>query len=198
MFDIEDDYDSSTGDSDGGASIWGGVSTPTTTGPIGQQIGQKIAGGSNGTSSGSFGGTSTSTGNGSTVTSTGNGYVVKSSYSPSTITWNKINTLAQPQPTTKKKVRYVIVKDNLDTLELKEQPTITPHEMIGISKFVAMVSTYTTLILGQAVISYNFNISWSEIISNLGIEKHFVPGQTLSQYDNDNSEVLDILLYDPA
>lgn len=200
MFDIEDDYDSSTSDSDGG--IWA-QSAPATsapqpaTGPIGQQIGQKIAGG--GTPA-----NSTSTGNGSTVTSTGNGsvgsgYAVKSAYSTTPqVTWNTINSLAQPKPFTKTKVRYVIVQADLSTLELKEQPTITPQEMIGLSKFLGLVSTYTVLILGQAVINYNFNIKWSDIIANLGIQQHFVAGQALLHYDNDNSEVLDILLYDPA
>lgn len=190
---------------------WPTAGTPTTgTGPIGQQIGQKIAGG--GTTTTTTGGGvgspvpaqqwpygSTSTGNGSTITSTGNGatnYTVRSGATPQ-VTWNTINSLAQPKPVTKSKARYVIIKNDKSTLELKEQSTITPQEMIGISKFLGLVSTYTVLILGQAIISYNFNIKWSEIIASLGITKHFVPGLALEDYDNDNSEVLDILLYDP-
>lgn len=198
MSDIE--YDSSPCDSDGGAYYIGGTGTigagVPASGPIGQQIGQKIAGGgsANGaTPSWPFG--STSTGNGSTVTSTGNGALTAKA--APTVTWNKINSLAKPQPYTKTKVRYVIAQDDGTTLELKEQASITPQEMIGISKFLGLVSTYTILIVGQAVISYNFNIKWSEIISNLGITKHFVPGLALDQYDNDNSEVLDVLLFDP-
>lgn len=197
------DYDSSPCDSDGGAHYIGGTGTlgasVPTSGPIGQQIGQKIAGsGSTSPSTPNWPYGSTSTGNGSTVTSTGNGaYANKTTAPTAAITWNKINSLAKPQPFTKTKVRYVIAQADGTTLELKEQATITPQEMIGISKFLGLVSTYTVLILGQAVISYNFNIKWSEIISNLGITKHFVPGLALDQYDNDNSEVLDVLLHDP-
>lgn len=195
MFDNEDDdYDSSTSDSNGGIY----------SGPIGQQIGQQIGSGSSGgvaSGSGTWS-TSTSTGNGSTVTSTGNGYQVKSAYAPASsppTTWRAgVATMAQAKPFTKTKVRYVIVDKHDLTLELKEKDQITPQEMIGLSKFIALVSTYTTLILGQAVMSYNFNIKWSEIIADLGIQQHFVPGKALSQYDNDNSEVLDILLFDPS
>lgn len=221
--------DTSTGDSDGGYSqVLGGGSAPAaggtgvTSGPIGQQIGQKISGGpaQQGNAkqpSASNGGVSpnwpygTSTGNGNITTSTGNagtasGTTYSISYSntvpaaaptPVKTGWNQINSLSKAQPVTKTKVRYVIIKSDKTTLELRELSTITPQEMIGISKFLGLVTTYTVLVLGQALVSYNFNIKWSEVINSLDIAKHFADGKDPSDYDNDN-EVLDILLYDPT
>lgn len=178
-----------------------------TIGPIGQQIGKQLGTGNQPKSMGaSTGGPGVSTSSGANGSSTN--WVFSGNTVPSyTLT---TSSLAQQPPkhrwsnliigstkgVKKSKVRYVIVKQDNTTLELREQPTMTPQEMIGITKFISLVSTYTTLILGEAIVEYNFHIRWSELIESLGISKHFVPGLAPAEYDNDANEVLDILLYD--
>jgi hypothetical protein len=186
------------------------------SGPIGRWIGKQISGGVGGTSGasgGQAGGNGVSSGNpvgGTAAGTSASGTRQQASAGAATnnnwpfgsapanqpsISWNNAN-LAAPKKYTKNKVRYVIVATDNSTLELKELDAITPEEMIGISKFISLVSTYTILILGQSVIDYNFNINWTEMINNLGISQHFAPGLAPEDYDNDASDVLDILLYD--
>jgi hypothetical protein len=100
-------------------------------------------------------------------------------------------------PLEKTKVRYVIIKKGGSTLELQEQDAITPRELIGLAKLMNMVSTFTTVVLGTVGGGYNFHIVWSKLISQLGIEKHFVDGLPVGDYNNDD-EVLDVFLIDPT
>ena len=96
----------------------------------------------------------------------------------------------------KTKVRYVIVKTDGSSLELKEQPQITPREMIGLSQLMSLISVYmATAVLGNPYQDYNFTIKWSELIKNLSIEKHFIGGRPAHNYND--VEVLDIFLFDP-
>lgn len=106
---------------------------------------------------------------------------------------------AVPQSTpgvmNKSKLRYVIIKEDSTSLELKEQPTISPREMIGLTKFINLVATYSLAIKGDFSGAYNLNICWSELIKDLQIDKHFVPG-SVSSY-NTTSDTLDVILFDP-
>lgn len=97
---------------------------------------------------------------------------------------------------TKSKLRYVIIKQDGSTLEMREQPSITPREMIGICKLMSLIATYVGVVLGDVQGVYNVNISWSKLIKELAIEKHFVEGMLPHSYNQDD-EVLDIFLYDP-
>jgi hypothetical protein len=89
----------------------------------------------------------------------------------------------------KTSVRYVIVKLDNSCLELEEQQPITPREMIGICKFLGVVSSVVTA--GGSV-----KVNWSDFIANNKIERHFVSGKSsFLQYDH-NTEVLYVLLHD--
>ena len=94
-------------------------------------------------------------------------------------------------------VRYIIVKTDYSTLELKEQPQITAREMIGICKFISLVPTFQAAVLGLAQGEYNFSITWSKLIAQLGIQSHFVDGPPHGSY-SDADEVLNIYLFDPS
>jgi len=93
-------------------------------------------------------------------------------------------------PTVKNNVKYVIVpEDGSPCLELEEQKTITPREMIGISKFINMVNN---MISADFVLFVN----WTSLIKNLGIERHFVQGlPNMPSYDQDN-DTLYLFLFD--
>jgi hypothetical protein len=91
----------------------------------------------------------------------------------------------------KTSVEYVVVLRDNTTLVLQEQQVISPREMIGIAKFVNIVTGYCLAsVVGQVV-----EISWSDLISSLKIDKHFVPGPSKSTYDT-TGEVLHIFLDD--
>jgi hypothetical protein len=85
---------------------------------------------------------------------------------------------------TKTSVIFVIIKSNGETLELVTQNMITPSEILGISKFIALA--------GRGG-SY---IQWSTIISTLDIERHFVRGHDKSFYINSNTAEMFVLLHD--
>jgi hypothetical protein len=85
----------------------------------------------------------------------------------------------------KKGVKYVIVQKGGSKLELVEQQTISPREMIGICKFINAVSMATT----QASTT---KMRWSDLIQNLKIEKHFQP------MSNQDSDYHYIYLNDPT
>lgn len=82
----------------------------------------------------------------------------------------------------KKSVAYVIIIDDNATLLLKEQPVITPREMINIAKFINMVNNY----LVAAVSRINLVVNWQALIQSLKIEKHFVAMPGADAYDLDS------------
>lgn len=89
--------------------------------------------------------------------------------------------------TEKHSVAYVIVLADDSCLELEEQPSITPREMIGICKFIMMASAANNL----------DNISWSMLMSTLKIARHFkITHASHDQYDA-ASNVLYVKLFDP-
>lgn len=179
---------------------------PVPTGPIGQQIGKQIQNGGVTSSTPvptASGGVGASPNNwpfnqnapvaGGSVGVVTTGTIAQSQKQ---FMWSNL-IIGGQKAVSKTKMRYVVIKKDGSTLELKEQSNITPEEMIGITKFIGMVTTYTVLILGEAIIEYNFKLSWSDMIMSLGISKHFAPGLAPDDYDVDGSDVLDILLYDP-
>ncbi len=91
-------------------------------------------------------------------------------------------------------IRYVIVQNDGACVELAEDPMITPREMIGISKFIAVVN-----LIQQATSSNSKNsveIYWSELVDSLNIDRHFASnGLTVSSYNT--PDTLHIFLYDP-
>lgn len=91
-------------------------------------------------------------------------------------------------------IRYVIVQNDGTCVELAEDPMITPREMIGISKFIAVVN-----LIQQATLSNSKNsveIYWSELVDSLNIDRHFASnGLTVSSYNT--PDTLHIFLYDP-
>jgi hypothetical protein len=144
-----------------------GTSSNTGIGTIGQTIAQQISKGTVGTttSSGSW---------------------------PFSTAGQQLLTGGQSKKPIKTSMRFIICKKDGTTLELKEQSQITPQEMIGISKFMALVST----VLSTTSTSYNINIQWSDVITSLGITNHFVAGKTVNQYLAIETDTLDIMLHD--
>ena len=120
------------------------------------------------------------------TTSTGNQAVT----SVSAVSSHGINfNFLKQEPKTS--VEYVVVLRDNTTLVLQEQQIISPREMIGIAKFVNTVTGYCLAsVVGQVV-----DISWSDLISSLKIDKHFIPGPSKSSYDT-TGEVLHIFLED--
>jgi hypothetical protein len=89
--------------------------------------------------------------------------------------------------TPKSDVQYIIVTGDGDCLEMVEQSTVSPREMIGICKFINIVT--------QAQVD-NLCIVWSDMITNLGIDRHFKnAGLTETDYDDD-TPILNVFLYD--
>lgn len=86
---------------------------------------------------------------------------------------NPGNSGALTIPQAKYKVQYIIELTDGNTLELKEQQLITPREMIGLCKFINMVS-----IVQQSSIK----VMWSDLITELAIDRHFVSGVAVSSY----------------
>jgi hypothetical protein len=157
-------------------------------GPIGQQIGQQIGASGTITSSNWPFTSSSSSSTGTSPVSTSFSNSLLANYSLKTNPAIKLLSGVD-----KRKVRYVIVENDLSTLELKEQSTVTPEEMIGICKFISLVSTMTVVYMATTP---DFNIKWSELIDSLNIRRHFTAGLSPSEYDSDDSDVLDILLFD--
>lgn len=145
----------------------GTTSSSNSTGTIGQTIAQQIGRGTVGTS-----------------TTSGN-------WPFSTAGQNLLTTGHAKKPI-KTSMRIIVCKKDGTTLELKEQNQITPQEMIGISKFMTLVST----VLSSTSTSYNINIQWSDVITSLGISNHFVAGKTVNQYLAIETDILDIMLHD--
>jgi hypothetical protein len=101
-----------------------------------------------------------------------------------------INFIAPPP---KDDVLYVIVKKNGETLELMPNTPITPREMINIAIFLSVISGF----IGTAIAGSPQEMIWSDLIKNLGIERHFNPGQDESTYSSSGT-VLHVLLKDPV
>ena len=99
----------------------------------------------------------------------------------------KVN-LAGGSGTVKTNVSYVIVCNDGSTLELSEQNPITPKEMIGITKFINSVSSYYVAIFAHGARS-TINMSWSKLIDNLGIRRHFKAGPPKAAYDTTGDTV---------
>lgn len=91
---------------------------------------------------------------------------------------------------TKTKVRYIVVKNDGSTLELREKSTITPLAMIGISKFLSLISVFA----GNASVN-SISISWTDLIDTLSIKDHFVNGLHEDDYPDDD-DAFNIFLYD--
>lgn len=103
-------------------------------------------------------------------------------------------TVSYPRSGITTDVRYVIVQNDGACIELAEDPMITPREMIGISKFIAVVNLVqqTTTTPSQGSVE----IYWSELVESLRIERHFAAnGLTVSSYNTPNT--LHIFLHDP-
>jgi hypothetical protein len=97
--------------------------------------------------------------------------------------------LALIMTTIKSDVCYVIVPDDGPCLELQEQKIITPREMIGIAKFINMVNC-------MVATDFALGVNWSNLVVNLGISKHFVPGKAnMAEYDED-TDILYLFLFD--
>ncbi len=91
-------------------------------------------------------------------------------------------------PTVKTDVEYIVVPETGDCLEMWEQTPITPREIIGLAKFVNMVTMYMN--------STNIKMKWSEVIESLGIERHFTPGLSNMHQYNMDTETLYVFLID--
>jgi hypothetical protein len=128
--------------------------------------------------SGGSGGTSTS-GGFSTSTTGPQGTIYNSPIS-SGISYSPHQPLI---PTKKTNIQYRISKKNGDVLQLSENAMMSPKEMIGICKFVAL--TAHAHLLPDTV--------WSVLIDNLGIANHFDVLISSAQ----DSETHYIYLYDP-
>lgn len=89
-------------------------------------------------------------------------------------------------------VEYIIVPHEGPCLELFEESRITPREMIGICKFLGLVQVAIT------AASHGLVMDWSELIQELGIERHFSPGLPSPDDYKQDEEILYIFLYDPA
>jgi hypothetical protein len=105
----------------------------------------------------------------------------------------KLN-FAQGAQTVKTNISYVIVTDDSSTLELAEQNPITPKEMIGITKFVNTVAAYMAVVVAAPRPGV-VDISWTDLMDNLGIRRHFTLGPAKDQYDI-NGDTIYIFLYD--
>jgi hypothetical protein len=128
----------------------------------------------------------TSTGNGSTITSTGGA---------SPWFFSNTTTIATPRKVVKDKIAYVIVKTDGTQLILSEQSVLTAQEMIGITKFLSVVSATTNAVSAALSQGYNLQINWSQVIKDLAIERHFV---TWTGTPGAATNVFEILLYDPT
>jgi hypothetical protein len=104
--------------------------------------------------------------------------VAKSSATP------KLNFI-QGASTVKTDISYVIVLRDGSTLELTEKNPITPKEMIGITKFINTVSSYLSVVTVTTLTGNNkpVEISWSMLIHNLNIVRHFTAGGGKDSYD---------------
>lgn len=94
---------------------------------------------------------------------------------------------------TKTNIKHIIVlEDETSTLELCELQTITPREMINISRFFSAVNSYISVGL-----SYDFTFNWVQLIKELNIERHFKPGKTLDEYSQSqlSSETFYLFLF---
>lgn len=87
------------------------------------------------------------------------------------------------------KIKYVIIQQNGDMLELVEKKSITPREMIGISKFLNMVTIAITPGAGMRV-------NWTALIRTLKIENHFEKPSVVITNPTPSSDVLEIQLHD--
>jgi hypothetical protein len=126
--------------------------------------------------SGGSGGTSTS-GGFPTSTTIPQGTIYNLSTSPG-ITYNTTPVLIK-----KTNIQYRISKKNGDVLQLSENAMMSPKEMIGICKFVALTA-HAHLLPGTV---------WSVLNDNLGIANHFDVLISSAQ----DSETHYIYLYDP-
>jgi hypothetical protein len=109
--------------------------------------------------------------------------------SPSASTISTAVTSSQP----KIDITHVIVLADQTTLELKEPATLSPKELIGLSKFFQAISYFTL----STMIGLEHEIRWSDLVSNLGLDRFFVPGLPVDQY-TDNGPNLNIILFDPS
>lgn len=75
----------------------------------------------------------------------------------------------------KYKVEYIIEMLDGGMLEMREQKFITPREMVGLCKFINMVS---------ASIHSGIKIMWSDLITELAIDRHFVSGKNRASYSD--------------
>ena len=104
-------------------------------------------------------------------------------------------TVSYPRSGITDDIRYVIVQNDGACIELAEDPMITPREMIGISKFIAVVNLVQQAT--HAPSQGSVEIYWSELVESLRIERHFVAnGLTVSSYNSSNT--MHIFLYDPS
>jgi len=86
------------------------------------------------------------------------------------------------------KIRYVIIQQNGDMLELTEKKTITPREMIGICKFLNIVA---------ACCSHGrMKVNWTELTKTLKIENHFEKPKVVISNSSNQSDVLEVQLHD--
>jgi hypothetical protein len=79
----------------------------------------------------------------------------------------------------KYKVQYIIELTDGQTLQLKEQPFITPREMIGLCKLINMVSIATQV---------GLKVMWSDLITELAIDRHFVSGSSRNSYTDADTQ----------
>ena len=68
-------------------------------------------------------------------------------------------------------IQYIVVLKDGHCIELVEQQTMTPREMLNIAKFISMVGQVLTVAPHT-----NIKVQWSDLIDNLGINNHFEDG----------------------
>ena len=99
------------------------------------------------------------------------------------ISTSQLNGVSIAQTPKYSNITYIVKCKDGRSLTLQEEKSITPREMIGISKFISVVSAMAANVRGE--------VRWSELITNLGIERHFKEVQAV------NPDILQIILTDP-
>jgi len=88
----------------------------------------------------------------------------------------------------KTQIKYIVVPNSGPCLELNEQQSITPREMIGLTKFINSV--------GMVCATTNVDMAWSQLIVSLGIQRHFTSGKAHPTNYDINNDTLYIMLFD--
>lgn len=102
----------------------------------------------------------------------GTGWTIGSSAAGAGVTAS--STLASP--VAKTNLSYLIIKNDGSVLEFEEQNPLSAKELIGITKFFAAISK-----VGFSGVA----VRWTDLIANLGIQRHFKPGTSdISVYDS--------------